>query len=164
MASDGLPHYMQVGDFHTLLPTLLDSMPAREVAVLACHACTHLTDSLIATCIERGVDFAMMPCCQRDLHTQGQMAIVAKSLGIGEQAAIDVARMGGILARGYDCRWRTVDASITPQNRILIGLGQVKPAALQARQKVEDASNAKIAKIYKRIHADAPNAAADAAT
>ena len=92
-----------------------------------------------------------MPCCQRDLHTQSQMGLVAKSLGISEDVAIDVARLGGVAARGYDCRWRTIDAAITPKNRILIGLGRRKAAALLARQQGESAArSAKLAQIYKR--------------
>jgi len=30
--------------------------------------------------------------------------------------------MGILRERGYDCRWRTIDAGITPENRILVGL------------------------------------------
>ena len=89
----------ELGDFHQTLPRLLESLPASEIGVVACHACTHLTDSIISMCIERGVDFAVMPCCQRDLYTQHQMALVAKSLNIKEHAAIDVSHVK---------RWRVV--------------------------------------------------------
>jgi hypothetical protein len=141
------------GDFKELLPALLDSVERpTDIAVVACHACTHLTDAIISMCIARGVDFAVMPCCQRDLLTQGQMAIVAKSVGIKEQVAVDIARLGGIAARGYDCRWRTIDAAITPQNRVLIGLARLKPGVALQRQLVEANSSAKIKQIYSRIH------------
>jgi len=145
----------EVGDFYTTLPALLDSLPPADVGVVACHACSHLTDGIIAMCVERGVKFAVMPCCQRDLQTQNQMAVVAKSLGIKEDAAIDVARMGGILARGYDCRWRTIDAAITPKNRMLVGLGQVKSEAIDARRRIRDESTVKLGKIYKRVYEQA---------
>ena len=142
------------GDFNESLPALLDGcgLAASEIAVVACHACTHLTDRIVSMCIARGIDFAVMPCCQRDLQTNGQMAIVAKSLKIGEHAAIDVARLGGIVARGYDCRWRTIDAAITPENRLLVGLAKLKPSVALQRKLVEDRSSAKITQIYSRIH------------
>ena len=142
------------GDFQESLPRLLDGgklLPS-EIAVVACHACSHLTDSIVAMCIARGVDFAVMPCCQRDLQSQGQMAIVAKTLGIKEGEAIDVARMGGILARGYDCRFRTIDASITPVNRLLVGLARVRPELELQRKLVEESSARKMTQIYSRVY------------
>ena len=68
----------------------------------------------------------MMPCCHRDLRTANQMQIVSKSLGVNKSGLIDVARLGAIVARGFDCRWRTIDKSITPENRILVGLARPK--------------------------------------
>ena len=109
-----------------------------------------------AAFVARGVDFAVMPCCQRDLATSGQMAHVAKSLGIAEHAAIDVARLGGIVARGYDCRWRTIDVKITPQNRLLVGLARRPPEMEARRRRIEAESNAKIKQIYSRVHATPP--------
>jgi hypothetical protein len=148
---DGL-HFL-VGDVKGCLPKLLERYPPSEIAVVACHACSHLTDSIIDMCILRGVDFAVMPCCHRDLKTQGQMALVAKSLGIKEHETIDVARMGSILARGYDCRWRTIDKRTTPENRLLVGLARLKPGVVQQRKKIEDNQEAKLVQIYSRIHA-----------
>eukprot|EP00325_Prymnesiales_sp_UTEX-LB-985_P024480 CAMPEP_0174738290 /NCGR_PEP_ID=MMETSP1094-20130205/69699_1 /TAXON_ID=156173 /ORGANISM="Chrysochromulina brevifilum, Strain UTEX LB 985" /LENGTH=88 /DNA_ID=CAMNT_0015941667 /DNA_START=6 /DNA_END=272 /DNA_ORIENTATION=- len=86
------------------------------------------------------------------MHTQGQMAIVAKTLRCNEHEVIDVARLGGIVARGYDCRWRTIDAKISPENRLLIGLAHVKPAVAFNRQLVEDNANKKMTTIYSRVH------------
>ena len=150
---DGL--HFDVGDLHTRLPLILDNakLPPSEIAVLACHACSHLTDAIIDICVARGIDFACLPCCQRDMLTSNQMALVAKSLKISEHAAIDVARLGGVIARGYDCRWRTIEASITPQNRLIVGLARVSAEAALRRQKVEEASNKKIKQIYQRVHA-----------
>ena len=141
-----------VADFKVALPELLSRYAPSEVAVVACHACTHLSDAIVSTCIAAGVDFAVMPCCQRDLLTQGQMGLVAKSLRIKESEAIDIARMGGILARGYDCRWRTIDAAITPQNRLLIGMAHTKPSVARQRQLVEASTANKMSLIYERVH------------
>lgn len=52
-------------DMRAGLPSLLDSEgdPSR-VLVVGVHCCNQLTDDLIRICTERGVDFAVMPCCQ----------------------------------------------------------------------------------------------------
>ena len=141
----------ETGDFHETLPRLLDasaSVAPAEVAVVACHACSHLTDAIIATCIARGVDFAVMPCCQRDLQSQGQMALVAKSLGIKEGEAIDVAQMGGILARGYDCRFRTIDAS---RRSTGCSFARARAVTRLQRKLVEESSARKMTQIYSRV-------------
>ena len=80
------------------------------------------------------------------------MGLVASSLGTSEHAAIDVARMGGIIARGYDCRWRTIDASITPENRMLIGLARHKAGALANRKASEKEADERMGRIYAKIH------------
>ena len=146
----------ETGDFQATLPALLDGFLAgggrtSEICVVACHACTHLTDRIIAMCIERRVDFAVMPCCQRDTLTQGQLSIAAKDLGIREGEAIDIARLGSVVARGYDCRWRTIDKKITPVNRLLVGLANVKPNVAFHRQQVERNADAKMVQIYSRL-------------
>lgn len=94
-----------------------------------------------------------MPCCHRDLRTANQMQIVAKSLGTSKQGLIDVARLGAIVARGFDCRWRTIDAAITPENRILVGLARPKAAAWQLRAaSIGQQSDSRLSHIYARIH------------
>ena len=94
-----------------------------------------------------------MPCCHRDLRTANQMQIVSKSLGVSKSGLIDVARMGAITARGFDCRWRTIDAAITPENRILVGLARPKAAAWQLRAASHaKQSDARLSHIYARIH------------
>jgi hypothetical protein len=60
----------RVGDVKEHLPALLRSLPASEVAVVACHACSHLTDAIVEICISHGVDFAVMACCHRDLRVR----------------------------------------------------------------------------------------------
>ncbi len=140
------------GDFRDVLPALLRQQPAAKIAVVACHACGHLTDAVVDMCVELGIDFAVMGCCHKDTQTQGQMGLVAKSLGIKEHEAIDVARLGGIVGRGYDCRWRTIDKSITPENRMLIGLARLGPGVALQRAMYEQATEAKMSKVYSRIH------------
>ena len=119
--------------------------------VVACHACSHLSDSAIDACIEARCDFAVMPCCHKDHLTANQMALVAKTLKVNVHEAVDVARLGGIVARGFDCRWRTIDAAITPENRILIGLsrGGGGLAVRAARVKRADGN---LSQRYAKIH------------
>jgi hypothetical protein len=90
---------------------------------------------------------------------------------------IDVARLGMIVARGYDCRWRadaprarapamarracergrtrvrrrTIDAAISPENRIMVGLARRAKGAARNALKERD-SDAKMSKIYAKIH------------
>ena len=85
------------GDFRTSLPDTLSQLEPSRVAVVACHACSHLTDEVLHACAEAGVAFAVMPCCHRDTARdvdKGQIAHAGDSLGIGVGAAMDLVRMG----------------------------------------------------------------------
>ena len=95
-----------------------------DVVVVACHACSLLSDELIGECIKCQVEFAIMPCCQGEDSRRGKMFVnTAKLLDIPVGALIDVARLGVIDASpGYKAMMRCVDSQITPQNRVLIGL------------------------------------------
>ena len=130
---------------------LADLAPS-EIGVIACHACSHMSDEIIRMCIRAGVDFAVMACCHRDRETQGQMALVAATLGTSEHAVIDAARMGSVTARGYDARLRTIDSSISPENRIIIGLAKHKAGALAERAKSVEAADSRMGHIYAKIH------------
>ena len=77
---------------------------------------------------------------------------LCQSLGCSKQGCIDVARLGAVIARGFDCRWRTIDASITPENRILLGLARPKGAGRQRRAEIAKQSDARLSHIYARIH------------
>lgn len=138
------------GDFRSTLADVLALFDPEGVLVVGCHACNNLTDQLIQQSITAGVDFAVMPCCHRD--DRKQMCHVAKSLGITEHAAIDVARMGAIVAHGYDCRWRTIDESITPENRILVGLANHKRGVIEQDAQSQDKKDIRMSFVYARIH------------
>ena len=149
-----------LGDFRDTLPGLLAGLRAPEEAmVVACHACSHLSDSAIDACIEARCDFAVMACCHKDHLTANQMALVAKTLKINVHEAVDVARLGGIVARGFDCRWRTIDAAITPENRILIGLARggasrtgVLGGGLAVRAARAKRADGNLSQNYAKIH------------
>ena len=119
-----------------------------DVIVVAVHACAHLTDRVADACINGGVDFAVMPCCHRDATPGSTMRQVASALGIHVHAAVDVARLGAWASRGYDCRFRTIDDSITPENRVLIGLApRGRATATDAAAAIEAAADAKMSTI-----------------
>ena len=101
-----------------------EQVTAREVMVVACHACSLLSDELIRECVMNSVEFAIMPCCQGEESRKGQMMLnAAKNLKIPHDTLIDIARLGVIEASpGYKASMKRIDDSITPQNRVLIGL------------------------------------------
>ena len=128
-----------------------------DVIVVAVHACAHLTDRVADACIHGGVDFAVMPCCHRDATPGSTMRQVASALGIHVHAAVDVARLGAWASRGYDCRFRTIDDSITPENRVLIGLApRGRATATDAAAAIEAARR----KVYDSRWCTGPGAAA----
>ena len=108
------------------LPSLLErkGIKAEDVIVVACHACSLLSDELIHECMKAKVEFAIMPCCQGEDSRRGKMMLhTAKILGIGHDTIIDISRLGVIeQTPGYKAMMRCIDSAITPQNRILIGL------------------------------------------
>ena len=52
---------MVTGDLRATLPATLAALQPSSVAVVACHACSHLTDEILHACAVAGVDFAVMP-------------------------------------------------------------------------------------------------------
>lgn len=86
------PEYVQE-DLRTALPRLLAAERGR-VLVLACHACAHLTEQIVAACAARrphAADFCVMPCCQRAPQAVKQ---VAKGIGVDVGAAMDFVLLG----------------------------------------------------------------------
>lgn len=97
---------------------------SEDVAVVACHSCSVLADQLIQTCLEAEVSFALMPCCHGERGARGDtIKDGARQLGVPVDTAYDLMRLGAIdAAPGYVARLRSIDASITPKNRILLGI------------------------------------------
>lgn len=101
-----------------------EEVDASEVMVVACHACSMLSDELIRECVQCKVEFAIMPCCQGEDSRKGKMMLnAARNLNMPMGQLIDIARLGVIEASpGYKATLKRIDENITPQNRILIGL------------------------------------------
>ena len=108
------------GDVYTTLPQTLRELEGTRVAVCGIHACDFLTDLCIDSAMSAGQNFAVMPCCHVDRH-KGQLKQAASSCQISVGQVVDIMRMGRVWDRGYVCHWRTVDRTITAENRILVG-------------------------------------------
>lgn len=112
----------QVGWLSTFLEK--EGVDPNEVMLVACHACSMLSDELIRECVRCQVEFAIMPCCQGEESRKGMMMLnTAKNLNLPHGLLIDIARLGVIEeSPGYKASMKRIDENITPQNRILIGL------------------------------------------
>eukprot|EP00005_Dracoamoeba_jomungandri_P003977 CAMPEP_0174258790 /NCGR_PEP_ID=MMETSP0439-20130205/7733_1 /TAXON_ID=0 /ORGANISM="Stereomyxa ramosa, Strain Chinc5" /LENGTH=211 /DNA_ID=CAMNT_0015342429 /DNA_START=223 /DNA_END=859 /DNA_ORIENTATION=- len=135
-----------------------------DIAVVACHACSHLSDSILDFSFDFGVEVAIMACCHKDgvkLPSKNQYRVAAKYLGLPLGAVKDVATLGKILQAGYECRWRTIDEKITPQNRILVALkpkdGSAKQQLAHQQQSTQRLTNAYMAAHKKQDHSSTAN-------
>ena len=138
------------------LASLLDAeardLEPSEVGLVSCHACSLLSDELIRECTQSKVDFALMPCCHGEDSRKGRMMLnTAKMLGISHEMLIDISRLGVIEASpGYKGGMRSIDSSISPQNRILLGLRESEADA-EKREQARLASLHRLARKYRHI-------------
>jgi len=138
------------------LSSLLDKeagdLQPSEIGVVSCHACSLLSDELIRACTRSQVDFALMPCCHGEDSRKGKMMLnTAKMLGIPHDMLIDISRLGIIEeTSGYKASMRCIDSSITPQNRILLGLRESEADA-EKRELARSASLYRLARKYRHI-------------
>jgi hypothetical protein len=89
---------------------------------------------------------------QHDNHTSNQMKIISSSLQLDVRAAIDVARFGAIITSGYDARYRTIPACISPENRILVGLARVSDGQVRRRSQLAARADERLSRTYAKIH------------
>jgi hypothetical protein len=91
--------------------------------VVSAHACGSLTDKILDRAIEAHTHVAVLPCCQAEAkcETGGLLGWVDSAL------AIDITRLQRLRVAGYTVITQTIPASITPKNRVLIG---VRPTAV----------------------------------
>ncbi len=87
-------------------------------AVVAVHACGALTDRAIDLAVGLGGPVALLPCCRRH---RGYPAPEVLKRELGGDLAIDVHRTYRLHDAGYQVRWKSIPAAITPMNRILLG-------------------------------------------
>jgi hypothetical protein len=81
--------------------------------VVSVHACGALTDAVLERALAARSRVAVLPCCH--------VAVPSPLDGWLDAAlAIDVARVQRLVAAGYEVLTQTIDARITPKNRLLL--------------------------------------------
>jgi hypothetical protein len=91
------------------------TLDAGDVMVSS-HACGSLTDHVIDRAVTAGARLAVLPCCH-DLDT----CDVGRLTGwVDATLAVDLQRVWRLEQRGYRVWTRTIPASITPKNRLLL--------------------------------------------
>lgn len=174
-------------DLYEALPELLTFWRGKEekVAVIACHACSHLSDSIMDICYQFDfLEFALMPCCQSrktmnvgnivdslnlDLHRRecrkrgmDEDKIKKQRQPKGNRVVDpgmvkDLIMYGKGVQMGYTMRWKMIESRISPQNRILFGL---KPTEKQQylQKVIVDKRKINMEHNYKRLHKNRPSA------
>ncbi len=84
--------------------------------LVSCHACGGLTDAVLDMAIAARARVVVLPCCQ-DKAAQDQGGLGG---WLDSALAIDVTRAGRLRAHGYTVYTQTIDAAITPKNRLLL--------------------------------------------
>ncbi len=87
--------------------------------LVAIHACGRRTDAILDLALERDVAVAVLPCCH---PAAGNPAPPALRRALGEALALDVHRTYRLEQAGYAVRWDEIPPTITPMNRLLMGV------------------------------------------
>jgi hypothetical protein len=85
--------------------------------VVSSHACGALTDQVLSRTAEARARVAVLPCCH-DLATCDAGHL---SGWVASPVAIDILRAVRLERHGYRIWTQTIPATITPQNRLLLG-------------------------------------------
>ena len=86
--------------------------------VVSCHACGGLTDMILERAATARARVAVLPCC----HDTGRGDAGGLDGWLDAALAIDVLRAQRLKARHYRIWTQTIPRTITPKNRLLIGL------------------------------------------
>ena len=95
----------------------------KGAAVIGVHACGTLTDTCIDIALDLGGPLAVMPCCRANAKNTAPQGL---RQALGEDVAYDVERTYALERSGYRVRWRDIPATITPMNRVLIGMPRAR--------------------------------------
>jgi hypothetical protein len=91
--------------------------------VVSVHACGTLSDVVLTRAIEARACVALLPCCHDAdrCDTGGLLGFLPLPL------AVDATRVARLRAAGYDVVTQTIPATITPHNRLILGLPLTAP-------------------------------------
>ena len=139
------------------LDVALDATAQTRVLVVACHACQHLSEEVVEIASSRGVQVAVMPCCQKD-HSRRWKAL-GKQLGLGIGPLMDLllagratsTQCGRAAGVAYGVKVKLIDAKITPQNRLIMCQATPDPDGSGRRGKL-DAAHSKLERAYVAAH------------
>lgn len=138
--------------FRTALPRELEcctrqKLEPSRILVVACHACQYLAEEILQISQSYGVQVAVVPCCQRDETQSWKEA--SKRLQLPIAITMDLLLAGKCQSDSrYDVRLRFLDASVTPQNRVICCRRRQTDAHIQSRV----ANHEKLQRAYKRAH------------
>ena len=85
--------------------------------VVSSHACGALTDQVLGRAAQARARVAVLPCC----HDLAACAAGNLSGWVDSPVAIDILRAVRLERDGYRIWTQTIPATITPQNRLLLG-------------------------------------------
>ena len=108
-----------------------------HVLVLACHACQHLSEETVSIAYQYQTSVAVMPCCQKDNSRGYAWKSASKNMGVPVGVVMDILLAGKAMSfnaygegttteattannGAYDVRIKTIDKTVTPQNRIIL--------------------------------------------
>lgn len=103
----------------TLREATLDAVEAAPGDVIvSCHACGRLTDDVLEKAVAARAGVVVLPCCQATAKCDAG----GLSGWLEPALAIDVTRAAKLTAAGYAVHTQTIPVSITPKNRLLLGV------------------------------------------
>lgn len=133
----------------------LQCVAPHRILVVACHACQHLSDEVLAIATSYRVKAAVMPCCQRDVSPSGSWKNTSKNLKVPFAVAMDLLLAGKYLGcDGYDVRMKMIDATITPQNRVILcrPIDVMNERNVDTARKSVDVMHSKLQRVYVKAH------------
>ena len=96
--------------------------------VVAVHACGVRTDRCLELAATKDCAVAVMPCCYAQTARKAPRALRS---ALGAILTTDIDRTYRMEQSGYEVDWSEIPSSITPMNRVLIG---IMPAAYTSPQ------------------------------
>src|SRR5206468_8662785 len=98
--------------------------------VVSSHACGALTDRILDRAVTARARVAVLPCC----HNLATCDVAELSCWVDAPVAIDIVRAVRLKQKGYRIWTQAIPASITPQNRLLLGAPDAGSDPLRARR------------------------------